>query len=70
MYITWLQRSKERSVTMESNILIPGPVVFKGNVAENWRKYKQRFKLYLQASGKHAKPYELKIALLLNEEGN
>lgn len=55
---------------METNISLPGPMIFEGNVSENWRKYRQRFELYLQASEKNAKPDSLKIALLLNQMGD
>ena len=37
-----------------------------GNIAENWRYFKQEFELYLVAAGLDTKPDKKKIALLLH----
>lgn len=50
----------------------PEQMKFTGNVAENFRKFKQNFEIYLKASGKISKPDDVKVAILLNiigEEG-
>lgn len=55
-----------------SDVRLPEPLSFEGNVAENFRKFKQSFEIYLIASGKVKKEDKVKIALLLNlmgEEG-
>ena len=44
----------------------PGTLSFAGNVAENWRKWKQRFELYLTASGIDAKDQKIQSATLLH----
>ena len=33
----------------------PEPLSFQGNLSENWRKWKQRFELYMTASGNNSK---------------
>ena len=35
-----------------------------GNIAENWRTFKQEFELYILAAGHDTKPPKQKIALL------
>ena len=47
----------------------PGTLSFAGNVAENWRKWKQRFELYLTASGIGEKDDKIKSATLLHVAG-
>jgi plasmid maintenance system killer protein len=47
----------------------PGPLSLHGNVADNWRKWKQRFELYLTASGNDTKGEEIKSAILLHAVG-
>lgn len=41
-----------------------------GNVAENWRKWLQKFENYMIAAEKHEKPDKNKIAILLNLLGD
>ncbi|KAG1651802.1 hypothetical protein GQR58_026737 [Nymphon striatum] len=47
----------------------PDQMNFDGNIAENWRKWSQRFKLYLVASGAYDKPEEVQVAILLTSIG-
>ena len=47
----------------------PGTLSFAGNVAENWRKWKQRFQVYLTASGIDAKDQKVQSATLLHVAG-
>ena len=51
------------------NISTPKPMDFSGNMAENWKKFSERFQLYLQASGANAKSDKTRIALLLHIMG-
>lgn len=54
------------------DVRLPEPLSFSGNVAENFRRFKQSFEIYMVASGKCEKEDKIKIALLLNllgEEG-
>ncbi|UYV77008.1 hypothetical protein LAZ67_14002803 [Cordylochernes scorpioides] len=44
----------------------PSELALHGNVAENWRRFKQRLMLYLEAIEKATKPDKLKVAILLN----
>ena len=54
---------------MSSNFRRPDPLSLIGNVAENWRLWKQRFNIYLLASDAVGKPDAVKIAMLLNFVG-
>ena len=47
----------------------PEPLSLQGNLAENWRKWKQRFELYMTASGNDSKSDETKSAILLHVAG-
>ncbi|PIK53668.1 hypothetical protein BSL78_09434 [Apostichopus japonicus] len=47
----------------------PGELSLQGNLAENWRKWKQMFLLYISASGIAAKTDEVKSAALLHIAG-
>lgn len=54
------------------DVRIPAPLSFVGNVAENFKRFKQNFEVYLIASGKDVKESKVKVAILLNimgEEG-
>lgn len=46
-----------------------GPLRMDGNVAENWRKWKQRWVLYAKASGVDSKDEETQCAVLLHTIG-
>ena len=47
----------------------PAPLQLTGNVSENWKKFKQRFNLYLSASGADEKEDKQKSCLLLHVIG-
>ena len=51
---------------MAESIRQPDELVLSGNIAENWRKFKQEFELYLIATGLDTKTSRQKIALLLH----
>lgn len=40
-----------------------------GNFAHSWGKWKQKFDIYLKATGAPTKPDEMKVGLLLNHIG-
>lgn len=42
---------------------------FEGNIAENWKKWKQLFALYMMATGANNKTGEVKVAILLHVRG-
>ena len=44
----------------------PPPLILTGNIAENWRRWEQRFQLYMTASGALDKEETVKIAILLH----
>ena len=44
----------------------PNALNLTGNIAENWRYFKQEFELYLVAAGLDGKPDKQKVALLLH----
>jgi RNase H-like domain found in reverse transcriptase/Reverse transcriptase (RNA-dependent DNA polymerase)/Integrase zinc binding domain len=49
----------------------PPPIdMASGNVAENFRKFKQRFEIFMIASGKDKQPEHVKTAILLNLVGD
>ena len=41
-----------------------------GNPAHSWRKWKQKFEIYLKATGTSKKSDEIKVGLLLNHIGD
>ena len=41
-----------------------------GNPADSWGKWKQKFEIYLKATGASKKPDEMKVGLLLNHTGD
>jgi type I restriction-modification system DNA methylase subunit len=47
----------------------PTPLIFEGNVAENWRRFKQKFEIYIVASGYEKKTKKEKTCILLNLAG-
>ena len=51
---------------MAESIAQPNALDLTGNVAENWRYFKQEFELYLVAAGLDTKPDKQKVALLLH----
>ena len=48
---------------------VPEPLPLQGNLADNGRRWKQRFELYMIASGKNEKSDEVKTATLLHLAG-
>ena len=46
-----------------------GPLKMDGNVAENWRKWRQRWNLYAKASGADEKDEEIQCAIFLHKIG-
>ncbi|XP_060789528.1 uncharacterized protein LOC132894151 isoform X2 [Neoarius graeffei] len=48
----------------------PSQLILIGNSAENWRRWEQRFRLYMTASGASEKEEEVKIAILLHTIGD
>lgn len=47
----------------------PQGLSFDGNVAENWRRFKQLFNIWLKASGNDGKGSDVKVALFLSAAG-
>ena len=52
-----------------NNIQPPPNLNLTGNLQENWKRFKQRFELYLQAIEADEKSDEWKIALFLTVAG-
>ena len=48
----------------------PKPLTFEGNVAENWKRWIQQFRLYLNAPGFDKKPQEQQCSTLLTVAGD
>jgi hypothetical protein len=48
---------------------IPAPLEFSGNIAENYKKFKQRVNICMTANGLHQKSEEVKVAIFLNTIG-
>ena len=56
--------------TMEvSTMKTPPPLSFDGNIKENWKKWKQRFDLYMEATALDTKPEARRIAVFLHTIG-
>ena len=55
---------------MATNLSQPAPLDLSGNVAENWKRFKQRFELYNVASGTSTKDEKLQTSLLLHVIGD
>ena len=47
----------------------PSHLSFEGNVAENWRRFKQKFEIFIVASGYDQKSNKNKCCMLLNLAG-
>ena len=47
----------------------PAPLVLTGNLSENWRRWEQRFKLYMTATGADEKDEPVKTAIMLHTVG-
>ncbi|KAK9709512.1 hypothetical protein QE152_g26570 [Popillia japonica] len=51
---------------------VPPPLIWEGNVADNYKKFKQLFDIYAEATGVNNYASERRVAVLLNligEEG-
>ena len=48
---------------------LPEPLSLQGNLAENWWRWKQRFEVYMVASGENSKGDEVKAATFLQRAG-
>lgn len=48
---------------------LPLPLVLSGNLGENWRRWEQRFQIYMTASGADGKDEKIKVAILLHALG-
>lgn len=48
---------------------LPPPLVLSGNTGENWRRWIQRFNIYMTATGSDTKTDKVKIAILLHALG-
>lgn len=48
----------------------PQPLSFEGDLSANWKLWKQKFELFLTASGKNNKDDNVKVAILLNLLGD
>lgn len=54
---------------MEAALRPPPILSFDGNIAENWKKWKQKFELYLLAARLDTKPENRQVAVLLHTIG-
>ncbi|KAJ8875719.1 hypothetical protein PR048_023618 [Dryococelus australis] len=62
----------ERNKIAMNNLKPLGPLLFTGNVAEHYRKFKQKYELYMLPSGGTKQSPEVQTAILLTivgEEG-
>ena len=59
----------ENKSIMEACLTKPEYMSLQGNVAENWRRWYQRFELYMLAIEADSKPNRTKIAILLSAIG-
>ena len=48
---------------------LPEPFPLQGNLTDNWRRWKQRFEIYMITSGKNEKSDKVKTATLLHLAG-
>ena len=47
----------------------PSALNFDGNTSENWRRFRQQYKIYLTASAREKKDDAVNLAILLNFAG-
>ncbi len=67
---TSLKQSKRTSVfTVMEKLNPPSPMQFVGNLADNWKRFKQRFNIYLAASGAGGDDEKLKASIFLHVIG-
>lgn len=55
---------------MENLFRPPDPLVLDDNIAENWRRFEQKFDVFLTATDLQSKPEQKKIAVFLNLIGD
>ena len=68
--ITYVLGSQQGAqIKMASDFKPPEQLSLEGNPAENWRRWRQRFELYLLAKEAHEKADKIKIAMLLSSIG-
>ena len=56
-------------MVMSTEMSAPSPLDLNGNVSDNWRKFLQRFKIYLLATEKDQKPVAQQTAIFLHVAG-
>lgn len=52
-----------------SRLVPPSPLSMDGNIAENFKKWKQKFELYMLASESNKKAPEVQVEILLHVIG-
>ena len=68
--ITYVLGSQQGAqIKMASDFRPPEQLSLEGNPPENWRRWRQRFELYLLAKEAHEKDDKIKIAMLLSAIG-
>lgn len=48
----------------------PGELEFSGNIAENWKLWRQKLEIYMRATKAYTEPEEDQVAILLNFIGD
>ncbi|XP_045459304.1 uncharacterized protein K02A2.6-like [Melitaea cinxia] len=61
---------EKKVVTANGSINLPTEISWQGSMSENWRFFKQRYEIFIIASGNEAKDGKTKTALLLNAIGD
>lgn len=61
---------EKKVVTANGSINLPTEISWQGSMSENWRFFKQRYEIFIIASGNEAKDGRTKTALLLNAIGD
>lgn len=51
------------------NLNPPPPLSLEGNISEKWKKWKKKFKIYMEAIESSAKPDDAKVIILLYSIG-
>ena len=66
--ITWCQNG--RIFAKMEALKAPDPLRVEGNIADNWKKWKQKFKLYMTATGIEGKSQKVQSCTLLHVIGD
>lgn len=61
---------EKKVITANGSINLPTEISWQGSMSENWRFFKQRYEIFIIASGNEAKDGRTKTALLLNAIGD